>query len=82
MELVGDIVAIFRNYDFRCEVLAASLRHSMHVVEAARLGAHIGTMPFSVFAGLLRHPLTDIGLKRFLDDWEKAKKELAAKAAR
>jgi len=82
MELVGDIVSIFRNYDFRCEVLAASLRHSMHVVEAARLGAHIGTMPYSVFAGLLRHPLTDIGLKRFLDDWEKAKKELAAKAAR
>jgi len=82
MELVGDIVGIFRNYEFRCEVLAASLRHSMHVVEAARLGAHIGTMPFPVFAGLLRHPLTDIGLKRFLDDWEKAKKELAAKAAR
>jgi transaldolase len=82
MELVRDIVQIFDNYDFDCEVLAASLRHSMHVVEAAKMGAHIGTMPFSVFNGLLKHPLTDIGLKRFLDDWEKAKKEMATKAAR
>jgi transaldolase len=81
MELVADIVTIFRNYDFECEVLAASLRHPLHVVEAARLGAHIGTMPLSVFNALLKHPLTDIGLKRFLDDWEKAKKELAVKAA-
>ena len=82
MELVEDIVGIFDNYDFSCEVLAASLRHPMHVVEAAKAGAHIGTMPYSVFTSLLKHPLTDIGLKRFLDDWEKAKKELAAKAAR
>jgi transaldolase len=82
MELVGDILGIFRNYHYACEVLAASLRHPMHVVEAARLGAHIGTMPFSVFGALLRHPLTDIGLKRFLEDWEKAKKELGAKASR
>jgi transaldolase len=82
MELVEDIVGIFENYDFSCEVLAASLRHPMHVVEAAKAGAHIGTMPYSVFTSLLKHPLTDIGLKRFLDDWEKAKKELAAKAAR
>jgi transaldolase len=82
MELVEDIVGIFANYDFSCEVLAASLRHPMHVVEAAKAGAHIGTMPYSVFTSLLKHPLTDIGLKRFLDDWEKAKKELAAKAAR
>ena len=82
MELVEDIVTIFETYDFSCEVLAASLRHPMHVVEAAKAGAHIGTMPFSVFNSLLKHPLTDIGLKRFLEDWEKAKKELAAKAAR
>jgi transaldolase len=82
MELVRDIVQIFRNYAYDCEVLAASLRHPMHVVEAARMGAHIGTMPMSVFNSLLKHPLTDIGLKRFLDDWEKAKKEMAAKAAR
>ena len=81
MELVADILTIFRNYDFECEVLAASLRHPLHVVEAAKLGAHIGTMPLAVFNALLKHPLTDIGLKRFLDDWEKAKKELAVKAA-
>jgi transaldolase len=79
MELVRDIVQIFGNYRFDCQVLAASLRHPMHVVEAARLGAHIGTMPMTVFNALLKHPLTDIGLKRFLDDWEKAKKEMAVK---
>ena len=82
MELIADIVQIFDNYDYKCEVLAASLRHPIHVVEAAKLGAHIGTMPPSVFNGLLKHPLTDIGLKRFLEDWEKAKKELASKASR
>jgi len=82
MELVADLVQIFRNYDFQCEVLAASLRHPLHVVEAAKLGAHIGTMPYAVLLALLKHPLTDIGLKRFLDDWEKAKKEMGAKASR
>jgi transaldolase len=82
MEMVADIVQIFDNYDFDCEVLAASLRHPMHVVEAAKMGAHVGTMPFNVLTSLLKHPLTDIGLKRFLEDWEKAKKEMAAKAAR
>lgn len=82
MELVADIVQIFRNYRFDCEVLAASLRHPLHVVEAAKIGAHIGTMPLGVLQTLLKHPLTDSGLKRFLDDWEKAKKEIAAKAAR
>jgi transaldolase len=82
MQLVGEILEIFNNYDFDCEVLAASLRHPMHVVEAARLGSHIGTMPLSVLTSLLKHPLTDIGLKRFLDDWEKAKKEAGAKAGK
>jgi transaldolase len=81
MELVADIVQILDNYDYDCQVLAASLRHPMHVVEAARLGAHIGTMPFTVFQSLIKHPLTDIGLKKFLDDWEKAKKEMGAKTA-
>ena len=80
MELVRDIVTIFANYKFGCEVLAASLRHQMHVLEAAKMGAHIGTMPTAVFYQLVKHPLTDIGLKRFLEDWEKAKKELAGKA--
>jgi len=82
MEVVADIVQIFQNYEFSCEVLAASLRHPMHVIEAAKLGADIGTMPTSVFHSLIKHPLTDIGLKRFLEDWEKAKKEMGAKAAR
>jgi transaldolase len=82
MELIADLVQIFDNYDFDCEVLAASLRHPMHVVEAAKLGAHIGTMPASVLLALIKHPLTDIGLKRFLDDWEKAKKEMGARAPR
>jgi transaldolase len=80
MELVADIVQIFENYDFECEVLAASLRHPIHVVEAAKIGAHAATMPFAVFNTLLKHPLTDIGLKRFLADWEKAKKEMGTKA--
>ena len=80
MDLVADIVHIFGNYDYGCEVLAASLRHPIHVVEAAKVGAHVATMPFTVFNSLLKHPLTDIGLKRFLDDWEKAKKEMGAAA--
>lgn len=80
MEMVADIVRIFANYDYPTEVLAASLRHPMHVLEAARMGAHVGTMPVTVFHQLLKHPLTDIGLERFLADWEKAKKELGAKA--
>lgn len=80
MELVADIVQILDNYDYDCQVLAASLRNPIHVVEAARVGAHIGTMPFAVFQSLVKHPLTDIGLKKFLEDWEKAKKEMGAKA--
>lgn len=79
MQLVADIIEIFDHYDYDCEVLAASLRGPMHVVEAAKMGADIGTMPAGVFAALLKHPLTDSGLKRFLDDWEKAKALLAAK---
>ncbi len=82
MELVSDIIQIFDHYDYDCEVLAASLRHPMHVLEAARMGADIGTMPMSVFQTLLKHPLTDIGLKRFLDDWEKVKQQMTAKAGR
>jgi transaldolase len=83
MQLVADIVQIFDNYEFNCEVLAASLRHPMHVLQAAKLGAHVGTMPFSVLTALVKHPLTDSGLKRFLEDWDKAQKELLAhKAAR
>jgi len=82
MDLVRDIVQIYRNYSFPCEVLAASLRSPIHVVEAAKAGAHIGTMPYAVFTSLVKHPLTAIGLNKFLEDWEKANKEVGAKTAR
>jgi transaldolase len=77
MELVADLMAIFGNYDFDCDVLAASLRHPMHVVEAARIGAPVATLPMKVFKALLKHPLTDIGLEKFLADWEKVKQQMA-----
>lgn len=73
MDLIRDIVAIYRNYSFQTQVLAASLRHPLHVVDAAKLGAHVGTMPFKVFELLFKHPLTDKGQEQFLKDWEKAK---------
>jgi transaldolase len=72
MRTIEDAVQIVENYGFDSEVLVASIRHPMHVVEAARLGAHIATMPFKVMEQLFQHPLTDIGLQRFLDDWRKA----------
>jgi len=71
LELLSDIVEIYRNYSWKTEVLAASLRHPIHVIEAARLGADIGTMPFKVFEQLLKHPLTDKGQDQFLADWKK-----------
>ncbi len=76
MVLLRDILTIYRNYNFSTEVLAASLRHPLHVVEAAKAGAHIGTMPYKVFEMLFRHPLTDKGLDAFLKDWEKAREAL------
>lgn len=72
MDLVHQIVEIYRNYGFATEVLVASVRHPMHVVEAARMGADVCTCPAAVIDALFRHPLTDIGLERFLKDWEKA----------
>lgn len=71
MDLVADIRHIYDNYGFKTQILAASIRHPLHVIEAAKLGADIATMPFSVLMSLLKHPLTDIGLSRFLKDWEK-----------
>ncbi len=71
MQLIEDIVTIYSNYGYKTEVLAASIRHPMHVVEAARIGADVATMPLKVILSLLNHPLTDNGLKRFLSDWEK-----------
>lgn len=71
MELISEIVDIYRNYDFRTEVLVASIRHPIHIAQAARMGADVATMPFKVIEQLAKHPLTDIGLERFLADWEK-----------
>lgn len=76
LTLVRDILEIYRAYNFKTEVLAASLRGPMHVLEAAKVGAHIGTMPYKVFQQLFHHPLTDNGLKAFLADWEKARGSL------
>ena len=73
MELVRQIVQIYKNYDFKTQVLAASLRHPLHVVQAALAGAHVGTLPYKVLDSMFNHPLTDKGLAQFLKDWEKAK---------
>jgi transaldolase len=78
MSLISDIVEIFENYQFTTEILVASTRGPMHIVEAARLGADICTCPAAVIEALFKHPLTDIGLEKFLKDWEKA--QAAAKA--
>ncbi len=70
MELIRQILTIYRNYDYKTQVLVASVRHPQHVVEAALAGGHICTMPFSIFQQMVKHPLTDNGLKKFLADWE------------
>lgn len=75
MELVGEILEIYENYVFDTEVIVASVRNPLHVVEAAKMGAHIATIPYSVIIQLIRHPLTDIGIERFLKDWEKVPKK-------
>jgi transaldolase len=72
MYLIREIVEIFENYQFKTEVLVASVRHQLHIVEAARMGADICTCPAAVIEAMFKHPLTDIGLERFLKDWEKA----------
>ena len=69
MELIRQIVTIYKNYDFKTYVLVASVRHPQHVVEAALAGGHICTMPFSIFQQLVKHPLTDLGVSKFLADW-------------
>jgi transaldolase len=78
MEILAQCIEIVKNYDFSSEILASSLRGPMHVVEAGRLGSDIATMPYEVFKKLVKHPLTDIGLKQFIDDWEKAREALGA----
>lgn len=76
MKVLSDVCEIYAVQGYETQVLAASLRHPMHVVEAARMGADIATMPFKVFQALVKHPLTDAGFKRFTDDWERAKPNL------
>jgi len=76
LTLLREIMDIYQAYNYPTQVLAASLRHPLHVIAAARMGAHIGTMPFKVFEQLFKHPLTDRGLEGFLKDWEKARETL------
>ncbi|MGK9476458.1 fructose-6-phosphate aldolase [Melioribacter sp. OK-6-Me] len=71
MDLIEQIIQIYRNYNFKTQVLVASIRHPLHVVEAAMMGADVATMPFDVIEKLFKHPLTDIGLEKFLNDWKK-----------
>jgi transaldolase len=72
MDAVADTVAMVSNYGFKSQVLVASVRHPLHVAQAIQAGAHISTVPFKIMQALFKHPLTDIGLKRFIDDWNKA----------
>jgi transaldolase len=71
MELISQIVQIYKNYNYQTQVLVASIRHPLHLVEAALMGADVCTMPFSVIDRLFNHPLTDVGLEKFLSDWKK-----------
>lgn len=73
MDVIRDISAIFSNYDFETEILTASVRHPVHVIEAALAGSDIVTMPYKVLEQMCKHPLTDLGIERFLADWEKVK---------
>ena len=75
MGLIEQIVEIYDNYDWATEILVASVRHPMHIVQAARLGADVCTCPASVLESIFKHPLTDIGLKKFLEDWQKTQKQ-------
>ncbi len=74
MEIVEQIVTIFENYGFDTEIIVASIRHPLHVLEGALAGADIATIPYGVMMQLMKHPLTDAGLKKFLEDWERARK--------
>ena len=74
MDLIGDIVQIYDNYDFDTEIIVASIRNPIHVLESAQMGADICTIPFPVIKQLMKHPLTDIGIDKFLDDWKKVPK--------
>jgi transaldolase len=75
MEVVEQIVTIFGNYGFKSQVIVSSIRHPIHVLEAALIGAHVATIPYKVIEQLVKHPLTDIGIERFLEDWKKVPKK-------
>ena len=74
MEVIEEIMDIFENYDIKTQVIVASIRHPIHVIQAARLGAHIATIPPGIIKKMVKHSLTDVGIERFLDDWVKVKK--------
>jgi len=74
MDLVEEIIQVFDNYRFETEIIVASIRHPLHFVQSALMGAHVATVPFDTLAKLLKHPLTDIGMESFLKDWQKVKK--------
>lgn len=74
MEIVSDVIKIYQNYGFTTEIIVASIRHPLHVVEAARAGAHIATIPYNVLKQMVNHPLTDIGIKKFFEDYKKIPK--------
>ena len=76
MDLVGDIRLIYDNYGISTQIIVASIRHPLHFVESARIGADIATVPFAVIEKLMKHPLTDIGIERFMNDWKKLKENL------
>ena len=75
MDIIRDSVQVFKNYGFKTEIIVASIRHPVHVLEAARVGAHIGTVPFKVIELLTKHPLTSAGIDKFLEDWQKVPKK-------
>ena len=79
MEVISEIRQIYDNYGYKTKILAASIRHPIHVKEAALLGADIATVPYKVYQSLFKHALTDAGIKRFLDDWDKLQKGLKRK---
>lgn len=79
MQVVRDIVAIYMNYAFDTEIIVASVRHPLHVIDAAKMGAHICTVPFKVLQLMAKHPLTDIGIEKFLADWDKVPKKKPTK---
>ncbi|MCL2456817.1 MAG: fructose-6-phosphate aldolase, partial [Defluviitaleaceae bacterium] len=74
MNLIEEICEIFETHEIKTEIIAASIRHPIHAIQAAQLGAHISTIPYAVFVQMLNHPLTDSGIERFLKDWEGVKK--------